>query len=52
MEIDSGRGPLYGKKGLGNLFAVSALTIGQIGMIAGLAFIPTALIQLFRIVRR
>lgn len=37
---------------LAKLFAVSALTIAQIGTIAGLAFAPTILIQLSRIIRK
>ena len=35
---------------LAKLFAVSALTMAQIGIIAGLAFAPTVLIQLSRII--
>ena len=37
---------------LSRLFAVSALTLAQFGIIGGLAFIPTALIQLYRVVRK
>jgi Ca2+-transporting ATPase len=37
---------------LAKLFAVSALTMAQIGIIAGLAFAPTVLIQLSRIIRK
>ena len=37
---------------LSDLFSVSALTISQLGIITGLAFIPTALIQLRRIIMR
>ena len=37
---------------LSRLFAVSALSAAQFGMIVGLAFIPTALIQLSRIVKK
>ena len=34
---------------LQNLFSVAVLTLPQIGIIAGLAFVPTALIQLSRV---
>ena len=37
---------------LSNLFAVSALNITQIVTIVGLAFIPTVLIQLFRVIKK
>lgn len=36
---------------LGNLFAVSVLTVSQIGMVVGLAVIPTVLIQIGRVIR-
>ena len=36
---------------LSRLFEVSVLTMGQIGIIVGLAFVPTLLIQLYRIIR-
>ena len=35
---------------LRSCFAVSLLTMKEIGMIAGLAFAPTVLVQLFRVV--
>lgn len=37
---------------LQNLFSVAALTVTQIGIIVGLAFVPTALIQITRIFKR
>ncbi len=36
---------------LSRLFAASALTLAQFGMIVGLAFVPTVLIQLCRVLR-
>ncbi len=36
---------------LANLFSVSALTLSQVGIIAGLAFAPTVVIQLCRVIR-
>jgi len=36
---------------LSRLFAASALTLAQFGMIVGLAFVPTVLIQLYRVLR-
>lgn len=37
---------------LSNLFAVSTLSLAQLGTIVGLAFIPTVLIQLGRIIKK
>ncbi len=37
---------------LSRLFAVSAMTAGQIGAIVGLAFAPTVLIQLYRVIKK
>ncbi len=37
---------------LSKLFAVSALSLGQFGIIVGLAFVPTVLIQLGRILKK
>ena len=37
--------------GLTGLFEVSAFTLGQFGLIVGLAFLPTLLIQIFKVVR-
>lgn len=37
---------------LSHLFAASALTLAQFGIVLGLAFIPTALIQLGRVIRK
>ncbi len=37
---------------LGNLFEVSALSMPQVAMIVGLAFIPTAVIQFIRIIKK
>ena len=37
---------------LRRLFEVSVLSLSQIGIIVGLAFIPTALIQIFRILKK